>query len=503
MKKLMAFAGLLALIVAFILPYVIGQDRSLSYLKQLARETAIRYGVDVQLVFAVIQQESGWQLKAVSTADARGLMQIWPPTGKFFCKLNKEELYDPVKNIDCGVRYLKQQLIDFNQPNDLLKTVKLALCAYNAGPGRAKKGIAHCRKIRETRRYMDNIIAIWCKSQRCDTRPIFPDSAKRIADGWYKGGGYDAWWKLVCEAIDVVYDRKMEKINPNAVGKSASTAAQQKIWQNILADTVADIYQDEKKTKKQPRSPPTIKKNILDACPAEPRETRRRTTRKIPRFFLTVESAKTIADNWFINGEYTQSQWWQLVCEAIDEVYDKKMGTKGKPAITLSQQRFWVDILNVTVKDIFQDIKRLQQQQIWPFERIKNRIISACPEKHTQQPTAQIPTLPNQQQPQNESDYLSLSPKMIANQKFTQGNYANETWWRLICEAIDEVYYREIAKTQPNAVGKPATTASQQRLWLSIFETTVEDIHGDEVRQKGTRALSKETIQNKITQSCQ
>lgn len=494
MKRLIALSGLLTVII--ILPYVIGEDESLAYLKNLAKETALRYEVDVQLVFAVIQQESGWQLKAVSTADARGLMQIWPPTGESFCQLTKEELYDPVKNVDCGVRYLKKQLVDFHQPNDLLTTVKLALCAYNAGPGRAKKGLAHCRKIRETRRYMDNIIATWCENQRCYPRPTFPDSAKRIADDWYKSGGYNTWWKLVCEAIDVVYDRKMEKIDPQAVGKSASTDAQKKIWQEILTQTVADIHEDEKRTKKQPRSPQTIKKNIIQSCPAQPRETRRRTTRKAPKFSFAVESAKTIADNWFINGEYTPSQWWQLVCEAIDEIYDNKMGTKGKPAITLSQRRFWLDILNMTVDDIFKDIKRLQRQQEWPTVRIKDRIISACPEKTPKQPT---PPATFNQQSQN---YWSLSPKMIANKKFTQGNYPSETWWRFVCQAIDEVYYREIAKIEPSVVGKPATTPLQQRLWQSIFATTVEDIYSDEVRQKGTRALSKNIIENKITQSC-
>jgi hypothetical protein len=290
----------------------------------------------------------------------------------------------------------------------------------------------------------------------------------------------------------------MEKIDPDAVGKSASTDAQKKIWQEILAQTVADIHEDEKRTKKQPRSLQTIKRNIIQSCPTQPRETRRRTTEKAPKFSFAAESAKTIADNWFINGEYTPAQWWQLVCEAIDEIYDNKMGTKGKPAITLSQQRFWLDILNVTVEDIFQDIKRLQRQKEWPVVRIKDRIISACPEKKTKQPTLQAPVL----KPENNSTYLSLSPKMIANQKFTQGNPSNKTWWQLVCEAVDEVYYREIAKIEPSAVGKPATTPLQQRLWQSIFETTVEDIYGDEVRQKGSRALSKKIIENKITQSC-
>jgi len=489
MKKLIALGGVVALIIVFIWPHVTGEDKSIHYFKELAKETALRYEVDVQLVFAVIQQESGWKLEAISTADARGLMQIWPPTGKSFCQLTKEELHDPVKNVDCGVRYLKRQLIDFKQPNDLLKTVKLALCAYNAGPGRAKRGLRHCRKIRETRRYMDNIIATWCKNQRCYPRPTFQDSAKRIADSWYKSGGYGVWWGLVCEAIDVVYDRKMEKIDPKAVGKSASTVEQKKIWQAILAETVADIYEDEKRSKKQPRSRKAIKENILNACPSQPRESRRRTTRKTPKL-LPAESAKTIADNWFINGEYSPSQWWQLICEAIDEVYDSKMGTKGKPAMTLSQQRFWLDILHTTAEDVFEDVKRLRQQQVWPLGRIKTRIIKACVE---QKPSSLLTA--------SNKNAVVLSPKIIANQQFKKNSASN--WWRLVCDAIDEVYYHEIAKLEPSAVGKPATTAIQQKLWQSIFDTTVEDIYSDEVRQKASGALSKKTINKKIIQSCQ
>jgi hypothetical protein len=130
------------------------------YLKDLARKTANRYEVDVQLIFAIIQEESQWNPDRVSHARAIGLMQLIPSTGKASCQLEIKELFDPVKNLECGVRYFKQQLIDF-QHQDNLETVKLALCAYNAGPYWASKGLKYCRRIKETKGYMDSVIAIW------------------------------------------------------------------------------------------------------------------------------------------------------------------------------------------------------------------------------------------------------------------------------------------------------------------------------------------------------
>ncbi len=232
-----------------------------SELQELAQQTAQRYGVDVSLVFAMIQQESGWKTKVVSHAGAIGLMQIMPSTGKGFCGLSKEQLTDPRQNLDCGVRYFRQQLKRFG-------TVELALCAYNAGPGRARKGRCHNS---ETRHYVRNITAMYNREKR-------ELSAKDIAQKMFAEGNHPNWWRLVCLAIDVVYDREIGKVEPKAVGQSAKTPHQINTWKAIFGATVDDIEQDEVKKKRQGESQVlnsnTIRTNIKKACPKEPRHAR-------------------------------------------------------------------------------------------------------------------------------------------------------------------------------------------------------------------------------------
>jgi hypothetical protein len=76
---------------------------------------ARRYGIDPNLVAAVMTMESGGDPSALSPADARGLMQI----------LNGP--WDPRENINDGVRMLSTYLDQFHD-------LDLALAAYNAGP---------------------------------------------------------------------------------------------------------------------------------------------------------------------------------------------------------------------------------------------------------------------------------------------------------------------------------------------------------------------------------
>ncbi|MBM4416711.1 MAG: lytic transglycosylase domain-containing protein [Chloroflexi bacterium] len=88
-------------------------------------EMAERYGVDPTLVAAVARAESGYRRDAVSSAGAKGLMQLMDPTAR---ALRVTDSFDPAQNVDGGTRFLKTLL-------DRFGSTDLALAAYNAGPG--------------------------------------------------------------------------------------------------------------------------------------------------------------------------------------------------------------------------------------------------------------------------------------------------------------------------------------------------------------------------------
>ncbi len=81
------------------------------------------YGVDPRLTYAVVEQESRFNIRAKSHKGAQGLMQIMPGTQK---RLGLEDPYDARQNLEAGIRYLAMLLEGF-------KTKDLALAAYNAG----------------------------------------------------------------------------------------------------------------------------------------------------------------------------------------------------------------------------------------------------------------------------------------------------------------------------------------------------------------------------------
>lgn len=91
----------------------------------LITEASKKHGVSFSLLKALIKIESDFNPRAISSAGAKGLMQIMPEN---IMALNIKDPFDPLENIMGGARYLKQLIRRFDGK------LPMALAAYNAGP---------------------------------------------------------------------------------------------------------------------------------------------------------------------------------------------------------------------------------------------------------------------------------------------------------------------------------------------------------------------------------
>jgi soluble lytic murein transglycosylase-like protein len=88
------------------------------------RAAAALYQIPEELVRAVIRVESGFDPRAVSRTNARGLMQLMPETAQ---RMLVTDVFDPRQNIFGGVRYLRVLANLFNGD------IELTIAGYNAG----------------------------------------------------------------------------------------------------------------------------------------------------------------------------------------------------------------------------------------------------------------------------------------------------------------------------------------------------------------------------------
>lgn len=111
---------------------------------------AKKYDLDPDLIQAIIRVESNFKKKAKSHKGAMGLMQLMPSTAK---DMGVKDAYDPEQNIHGGSRYLRELMNSF-------KDLRLALAAYNAGPGAVEKhkGIP---PYRETKTYVSLVMQLY------------------------------------------------------------------------------------------------------------------------------------------------------------------------------------------------------------------------------------------------------------------------------------------------------------------------------------------------------
>jgi soluble lytic murein transglycosylase len=104
--------------------------------REIIESEAAEHCVDALLLAAIIRQESRFDPRATSVVGARGLSQIWTPTGREMVQrlrlgtFNAELLYVPDFNLHLGTRYVQDRTVRDSFP------VHALVASYNAGPAR-------------------------------------------------------------------------------------------------------------------------------------------------------------------------------------------------------------------------------------------------------------------------------------------------------------------------------------------------------------------------------
>ena len=115
------------------------------------------YGVDSNLILAIIKQESDFDANSTSSSGAAGLMQIMPQN---FAHVGITDEYDVDQNINGGTKMLKEYL------NQYGGNTELALMAYNGGPGTMqKRGVSSAADLykmpNETQNYVPKVMGYY------------------------------------------------------------------------------------------------------------------------------------------------------------------------------------------------------------------------------------------------------------------------------------------------------------------------------------------------------
>lgn len=121
-------------------------------LEALAAQAERRHGLPKGLLWAIVQTESGARPHRISFAGAMGPAQLMPGTAAL---LGVDDPFDPKQAIDAGARYLKQQL-------DRFSDVRLAVAAYNAGPGAVRGAVP---QNGETEHYVAKVMRAYSGSR--------------------------------------------------------------------------------------------------------------------------------------------------------------------------------------------------------------------------------------------------------------------------------------------------------------------------------------------------
>jgi len=119
------------------------------------REAAALYGVDADLLKAIIAVESGYQRGALSPRGAMGLMQITPETAsRYATPADAARIIEPRINIHTGARMLADLMRRFGR-------IDAALAAWNAGEGAVRRAGNRVPDIEETQAHVQLVLELY------------------------------------------------------------------------------------------------------------------------------------------------------------------------------------------------------------------------------------------------------------------------------------------------------------------------------------------------------
>ncbi|HBG0705833.1 lytic transglycosylase domain-containing protein [Clostridioides difficile] len=131
------------------------KDKSVkSRIENAIEQASKKYNVDSNLIKAIIKVESNFNPNTVSSAGAKGLMQLMPEN----CRdLGVTDPFNIEQNIDAGTRHIKEYIDMFGG------SIEMGLMAYNGGPGRMKsrgvESISDLYKMpKETQNYIPKVM---------------------------------------------------------------------------------------------------------------------------------------------------------------------------------------------------------------------------------------------------------------------------------------------------------------------------------------------------------
>lgn len=173
-------------------------------IKRIVIEEALNSRVPPALALAVAKIESDFQDNALSTAGARGVMQIMPKTARDEFGVGKDELWKARLNVQLGIDYLERLFDQYGGRWDL------ALSHYNGGTLKGGKG-ANAKPHGYTRKYVADVLK-W-RARYADQAMVWQVAGK-MDDA---GGWTPARTKVTKSTNDRTNDPEIASIKPEKI----------------------------------------------------------------------------------------------------------------------------------------------------------------------------------------------------------------------------------------------------------------------------------------------